>query len=111
LWDFACVSGDGRCDGVLQRVELADRTLILSADNPDESRSPIRTFDIKGKSLPDILISESSGSAGTWGAASDDRPSRKTRALPFLLASLGQQRRWDKSARQVLVELDLHRLT
>ena len=48
----------GTDSGGLQRVELADRTLILSSDNPDKSRHPIRTFDIKGKSLPDILVGE-----------------------------------------------------
>ena len=48
----------GSDGGVLQRVEVADRTLILSADNPDKSRHPIRTFDLKGKSLPDILVGE-----------------------------------------------------
>ena len=48
----------GTDSGGLQRVELADRTLILSSDNPDKSRHAIRTFDIKGKSLPDILVGE-----------------------------------------------------
>jgi len=48
----------GSDGGVLQRVEVADRTLILSADNPDRSRHPIRTFDLKGKSLPDVLVGE-----------------------------------------------------
>ena len=44
--------------GGLQRIEVSGSTLILNADNADKSRYPTRAFDIKGKSLPDILVGE-----------------------------------------------------
>ncbi len=48
----------GKDGGVLQRVELKGRTLILSSDNPDKSVFPTRTFEIKVATLPDVLIGE-----------------------------------------------------
>ena len=48
----------GTDGGALQRVELSGRTLILSADHPDKSQYPIRTFDIKAKSLPEVVVGE-----------------------------------------------------
>ncbi len=49
---------DDEHGGGLQRIEVSGSTLILNADNADKSRYPTRAFDIKGKSLPDILVGE-----------------------------------------------------
>ena len=48
----------GENGGVLQRVELKGRMLILSSDNPDKSAFPTRTFEIKVATLPDVLVGE-----------------------------------------------------
>ena len=48
----------GKDGGVLQRVELKGRTLILSSDNPDKSAFPTSTFEATGATLPDVLVGE-----------------------------------------------------
>ena len=48
----------GTDGGMLQRIDLSGRTLILSSDNPDKSAFPTRTFEIKVASLPDVLVGE-----------------------------------------------------
>ena len=48
----------GQDGGTLQRVELKGRTLILSADQPDKSAYPTRTFEIKAATLPEVLAGE-----------------------------------------------------
>ena len=34
------------------------RTLILSADNPDRTTYPTRTFEITSATLPDVLVGQ-----------------------------------------------------
>ena len=48
----------GTDGGALQRVELSGRTLILNADHPDKAAYPTRTFEIKAKNLPEVLVGE-----------------------------------------------------
>ena len=48
----------GTDGGALQRVELSGKTLILSSDNPDKSRYPTRTFEVKAATLSDVLVGE-----------------------------------------------------
>ena len=48
----------GKDGGILQRVDLSGRTLILSSDNPDKSAFATRTFEIKVATLPDVLVGE-----------------------------------------------------
>ena len=49
------------------RVELADRTLILTSDNPDKTAYPVRTFTVRQSRLPDILTGEVVWSSRTIG--------------------------------------------
>ena len=48
----------GQDGGTLQRVELKGRTLILSADHPDKSAYPTRTFAVKAATLPEVLVGQ-----------------------------------------------------
>ena len=48
----------GQDGGTLQRVELKGRTLILSADHPDKSAYPTRTFEVKAATLPEVLVGQ-----------------------------------------------------
>ena len=48
----------GRDGGVLHRVELSGRTLVLSSDHSDKAAYPTRTFDITASMLPDVLLGE-----------------------------------------------------
>ncbi len=48
----------GTDGGMLQRIDLSARTLILSSDNPDKSAFATRTFEITVATLPDVLVGE-----------------------------------------------------
>ena len=48
----------GRDGGVLHRVELSGRTLVLSSDHSDKAAYPTRTFDITAATLPDVLVGQ-----------------------------------------------------
>ena len=48
----------GKDGAGLQRVDLSGQTLVLSADNPNKSAHPTRTFEITRTKLVDILVGE-----------------------------------------------------
>ncbi len=48
----------GTDSGALQRVDLSGHTLILSSDHPDRAAYPTRTFEVKARTLADVLVGE-----------------------------------------------------
>ena len=48
----------GTDGGTLARVDRSGHTLILSADHPDKTTYPTRTFEITAATLPEILVGQ-----------------------------------------------------
>lgn len=48
----------GTDGGALHRVDRSGHTLVLHSDHPDKPAYPTRTFEVKARALPDILVGE-----------------------------------------------------
>ena len=48
----------GMDGGSLARVDRSGQTLILSADHPDKTTYPTRTFEVAAATLPDVLVGQ-----------------------------------------------------
>jgi len=52
--NLAALIGDP--GGTVKRIEIADRHLVVLADNPDKTKYPTRVFTLEGLELPKVLI-------------------------------------------------------